>query len=118
MEAIAAQFNMHPKTLQRRLADEGITFAALVDEIRKEAAERYLHVIHAPNGLFEFLQGGFQMAQQSLQVRVTAAASDEPEVKAVCAGGHRDIESLVLNERKALAGQDYSEQWASPALYR
>jgi hypothetical protein len=73
-------------------------------------------VIHAPNGLFEFLQGGFQMAQQSLQVRDTAAASDEPEVKAVCAGGQRDIESLVLNEGKALAGQDYSEQWASPAL--
>jgi AraC-like DNA-binding protein len=42
MEVIAAQFNMHPKTLQRRLADEGITFAALVDEVRKEAAERYL----------------------------------------------------------------------------
>jgi AraC-like DNA-binding protein len=40
MEVIAAQFNMHPKTLQRRLADEGITFAALVDEVRKEAAER------------------------------------------------------------------------------
>jgi AraC-like DNA-binding protein len=42
MEVIAAQFNMHPKTLQRRLADEGITFAALVDKVRKEAAERYL----------------------------------------------------------------------------
>ena len=69
-----------------------------------------------PNGLFEFLQGGFQMAQQSLQVRDTAAASDEPKVKAVYASGQRDIDSLVLNEGKALAGQDYSEQWASPAL--
>lgn len=42
MEVIAAQFNLHPKTLQRRLADEGVTYAALVDEVRKEAAERYL----------------------------------------------------------------------------
>jgi len=42
MEVIAAQFNLHPKTLQRRLADEGVTYAALVDDVRKEAAERYL----------------------------------------------------------------------------
>jgi AraC-like DNA-binding protein len=42
LEVIAAQFNLHPKTLQRRLADEGVTFAALVDEVRKQAAERYL----------------------------------------------------------------------------
>ena len=42
MEVIAAQFNLHPKTLQRRLADEGLTYAGLVDDVRKEAAERYL----------------------------------------------------------------------------
>ncbi|MGZ6778192.1 MAG: AraC family transcriptional regulator [Mycobacterium sp.] len=42
MALIAAQFNLHPKTLQRRLADEGLTYAALVDGVRKEAAERYL----------------------------------------------------------------------------
>ncbi len=42
LHLIAPQFNFHPKTLQRRLADEGTTFAALVDEVRKETAERYL----------------------------------------------------------------------------
>ncbi|MBV8181303.1 MAG: AraC family transcriptional regulator [Mycobacterium sp.] len=42
LEVIAEQFNLHPKTLQRRLADEGTTFATLVDQARKEAAERYL----------------------------------------------------------------------------
>ena len=42
LEVIADQFNLHPKTLQRRLADEGTTFAALVDQVRKEVAERYL----------------------------------------------------------------------------
>ena len=41
-EVVAAQFNMHPKTLQRRLADEGTTFYDLIDGMRRETAEHYL----------------------------------------------------------------------------
>jgi AraC-like DNA-binding protein len=41
-EMIAAQFNMHPKTLQRRLADEGTTFYDLIDGMRRDTAEHYL----------------------------------------------------------------------------
>lgn len=43
---VADQFKLHPKTLQRRLADEGTTFALLLDQVRKEAAERYLRDTH------------------------------------------------------------------------
>lgn len=42
LELIAKQFQLHPKTLQRRLAAEGTTFAALTDQIRRTTAERYL----------------------------------------------------------------------------
>ncbi|WP_156686623.1 AraC family transcriptional regulator [Mycobacterium sp. Marseille-P9652] len=42
LDVIAAQFNVHPKTLQRRLADEGTTFFALVDDLRRDTAEHYL----------------------------------------------------------------------------
>ncbi len=42
LDLVAEQFHLHPKTLQRRLADEGTNFAALVDQIRKDAADRYL----------------------------------------------------------------------------
>jgi AraC-like DNA-binding protein len=42
LDLVADQFNLHPKTLQRRLAQEDTTFAALVDQVRKDAAERYL----------------------------------------------------------------------------
>ena len=42
LEVVADQFSLHPKTLQRRLAEEDTTFAALVDQVRKDAAERYL----------------------------------------------------------------------------
>lgn len=42
LEVIAAQFSLHPKTLQRRLASEGQTYVALVDGVRRQSAERYL----------------------------------------------------------------------------
>jgi len=42
LEVVAEQFNLHPKTLQRRLGVEGTAFAALVDQVRKDTADRYL----------------------------------------------------------------------------
>ena len=33
---------MHPKTLTRRLRNEGTTFRGLLDELRLQLAERYL----------------------------------------------------------------------------
>ncbi|MGV9712490.1 AraC family transcriptional regulator [Gordonia sp. NPDC003424] len=38
----ARQFHLHPKTLQRRLADEGTTFADIVDDVRRELTEHLL----------------------------------------------------------------------------
>ncbi|OBK23652.1 AraC family transcriptional regulator [Mycobacterium asiaticum] len=42
LELIAAQLNLHPKALQRRLSTEQTTFEGLVDAVRRDAAERYL----------------------------------------------------------------------------
>ncbi|BBX99225.1 AraC family transcriptional regulator [Mycobacterium lacus] len=42
LDVVADQFHLHPKTLQRRLADENTTFGALVDQVRKDIADRYL----------------------------------------------------------------------------
>ncbi len=42
LAVIARQFRLHPKALQRRLAAERTTFAALVDDVRREMAQRYL----------------------------------------------------------------------------
>ena len=39
---VATQFALHPRTLQRRLAAEGTTFADLVDHLRRDMAVRYL----------------------------------------------------------------------------
>jgi AraC-like DNA-binding protein len=42
LEVVAAQFNLHPKTLQRRLTAEGTSFSSLIDSVRQETAEHYL----------------------------------------------------------------------------
>jgi AraC-like DNA-binding protein len=42
-EMQAKQLGMHPQTLRRRLAAEGITYKDIKDEVKREAAEYYLH---------------------------------------------------------------------------
>jgi AraC-like DNA-binding protein len=42
LEFVARQMNLHSKTLQRRLAAEGATFAGVVDTIRRDTAQRRL----------------------------------------------------------------------------
>lgn len=42
IDGIAATLAMHPRSLQRQLAEEGTSFAAIRDEVRQEAALRYL----------------------------------------------------------------------------
>lgn len=39
---VAAMLAVHPRTLQRRLAAEGTSFARLLDDVRRNAARRYL----------------------------------------------------------------------------
>ncbi|MCV7149943.1 AraC family transcriptional regulator [Mycolicibacterium pyrenivorans] len=42
LKSVAGQLGLHPKTLQRRLADEHTTFAAITDGVRRELADRLL----------------------------------------------------------------------------
>ena len=39
---VAEQFRLHPKALRRRLVAEGTNFNAVVDDVRRELAQRYL----------------------------------------------------------------------------
>lgn len=42
VHVIADQLRLHPKALRRRLVAEGTTFNAVIDDVRRELAERYL----------------------------------------------------------------------------
>ncbi|PEQ13630.1 hypothetical protein B2G71_04695 [Novosphingobium sp. PC22D] len=45
---VAAALGMHPRTLQRRLRSEGENFEAIKDEVRRDAAVRYLRQTRLP----------------------------------------------------------------------
>ncbi|MET9377463.1 AraC family transcriptional regulator ligand-binding domain-containing protein [Streptomyces sp. NPDC002992] len=47
---VADLLSLHPRTLQRRLAERHTTFAALLDEERRRAARRYLTATDLPFG--------------------------------------------------------------------
>ncbi len=46
--AVARLLTVHPRTLQRRLAAEHTSFAAILDEVRRDAARRYLTTTDMP----------------------------------------------------------------------
>ncbi|GAB4583612.1 AraC family transcriptional regulator [Nocardia sp. IFM 10818] len=64
--AVARLLTIHPRTLQRRLAAEGTSFAALLDEVRRGEAHRYLTTTDMPMSQVASLLG---LAEQSVFTR-------------------------------------------------
>jgi len=58
---VARKLNMSPRTLARRLANEGLSFASVLDEMRRELARRYLEDPRLPISQVAWLLG-FQEA--------------------------------------------------------
>jgi AraC-like DNA-binding protein len=54
---VARMLMLHPRTMQRRLREEGTTFAAIVDEVRSELARRHLSQRGVPLGRIAELLG-------------------------------------------------------------
>lgn len=48
LDLVAGQLAQHRRTLQRHLAGQGTSFAALVDQVRRDDAERYLRETDMP----------------------------------------------------------------------
>ena len=67
LELIAAQLSLHPKVLQRKLSDEGKTFAQLVDDMRRDIAARYLLDTHIT---LSHLTRELGYAEQSVLTRI------------------------------------------------
>jgi AraC-like DNA-binding protein len=57
LEGVAAGLAMSPRTLQRRLADDGVRFQALLDEVRRELALDYVRDRRRPLGEIAYLLG-------------------------------------------------------------
>lgn len=65
---VSAQLAVHPRTLQRQLAKQATSFAALVDQVRREEAERYLRETDMPLGQ---LAGVLGLSEQSALTRAS-----------------------------------------------
>jgi AraC-like DNA-binding protein len=57
LAAVASSLRMSTRTLQRRLADDGVAFADLVDEVRRGLADEYVRDPRRPLGEVAFLLG-------------------------------------------------------------
>ncbi|WP_109509100.1 AraC family transcriptional regulator [Nocardioides speluncae] len=60
---------MHPRTLQRRLAQEGTTHEAILDDVRREAAHRYITTTDLPLGQVAMLVGFSEQSALTHAVR-------------------------------------------------
>lgn len=67
--SVARCFGVHPRTLQRRLSAEGTSFVTLLDEVRREAAVRYLTTTDLPLGQVAMLVGFSEQSTLSHAIR-------------------------------------------------
>lgn len=68
LDLVAGQLALHRRTLQRQLAEQGTSFAALVDQVRRDEAERYLRETDMPLGQ---LAGVLGLSEQSALSRAS-----------------------------------------------
>lgn len=66
IESVGRLLALHPRTLQRRLADEGTSFAAVLDEVRRQLARHYLTTTDMPLSQVAGLLG---LSEQSVLTR-------------------------------------------------
>ncbi len=62
LESVARLLALHPRTLQRRLADEGTGFGAVLDDVRRQLARHYLTTTDMP---FSQVAGLVGLSEQS-----------------------------------------------------
>ncbi|MFI6897775.1 AraC family transcriptional regulator [Streptomyces sp. NPDC050256] len=66
---VARLLSVHARTLQRKLAAEGTSFEAVLDEVRRDAAHRYLTTTDLPLGQVAALVGFTEQSTLSHAVR-------------------------------------------------
>ena len=57
LDQVAARLALHPRTLQRQLTEQGTSYLAVVDDVRRSEAERYLGETRIPLGQLAHLVG-------------------------------------------------------------
>lgn len=92
--AIAAMLAMHPRALQRRLDDEGTSFNAIRDDVRRQHAMRYLTSTQLPLSQVTGLLG---LSEQSTLTRFCRLQFDA--TPSAIRGASVDSRAAVLTNR-------------------
>ena len=95
LDVVAGQLALHRRTLQRQLAEQGTSFAALVDQVRRDEAERYLSETDMPLGQLAGLLG---LSEQSALSRASRRWFGMPPKQVRQAS--RELSSKVKNEAR------------------
>lgn len=90
---IAHRFGVHPRTLQRRLTAEGTSFVTLLDEVRREAAHRYVTTTDLPLAQVAMLLGFSEQSTLSHAMRRWYGASPTAIRRAAAHDGQRVMNS-------------------------
>ncbi|WP_372350268.1 AraC family transcriptional regulator [Streptomyces sp. KL116D] len=85
---VATLLSLHPRTLQRRLAAEGTSFGAVVDDVRRHTARRLLTTTDLPIGQIAALLGFAEQSALSRAARRWWDASPRAVRAAGPTGGH------------------------------
>lgn len=83
---VAQLLAVHPRTLQRRLAAEGLAFEAILDDVRRDAVHRYLTTTDMPLGQVAALVGFSEQSALSRAVRRWTGLSPRELRRASTAG--------------------------------
>lgn len=75
IDTVARMLALHPRTLQRRLAAAGTSFAGILDGVRRQAAHRYLTTTDLPLGQVARLVGFGEQSSLTHAVRRWYGAS-------------------------------------------
>ena len=90
-EQVAAALHMSERTLRRRLAEEGVTFRGLLDEIREQLAEEYL------------ITGGMSVAEVAGRLGYVEVSSFSQAFRRWKNVGPREFRASQLSRRRSPA---------------
>lgn len=99
--AVARALSLHPRTLQRRLSDEGTSFARILDEVRASAARRYLETTDLPLSQVAGLIG---LSEQSALTRASRRWWDQTP-RTIRRAGHGPAPRVVHGQTSVVQGQ-------------
>lgn len=130
-EQMASTLHLHPRTLQRRLRDEGASFDGVKDEVRRELAGRYILRLDMPLGLVAEKLGyseasvltrscyrWFRVSPRQLRAKAAACVDPSRDARDGGEAGSRRRLKPLSRELKSGGAASSADTWAAAGRAR